>query len=359
MISSEFSGLKITGIAAAVPTTCVKAHDYDSLFGEETVTKNVQTTGVEQTYHASEFQTSSDFAYVAAKKLMDEMDVDPASIGVLVFTAAYLDYHVPPTACVLQTRLGLSTDCIVFDTNLACSGYVYGLQTLCSILSCSSAKRGLLLTGDITSKVVSPLDKSRLLFGDGGSATLIEKCDDGDVLRFGMKTDGSRFKSIIVPAGAYRNVGVSHDREEWFDGNTRSDYDLFMNGTDVFSFTMTDVPKLAGEFMDFYGMTEADFDSYVFHQPNLFILKHLIKKMKAPKEKLRISLDKYGNTSVCAIPITICDSYYGMHGKKKLFIYGFGVGLSWACASISIDAGHIFEIVHTDDYYTNGAVSHH
>lgn len=358
MIASEFSGIRIAGIATSVPTKCVKAHEYDDLFGEETVSKNIQQTGVEQTYHASEYQTSSDFAYVAARKLIDEMDIDIESIGVLIFTAAYLDYQVPPTSCVLHSRLGLPQDCIVFDTNLACSGYVYGLQTLCSVLSNSSAKRGLLLTGDITSKVVSPLDKSRMLFGDGGSATLVEKFDDAEPLRFGMKTDGSRFKSIIVPAGAYRNIDVSKEREQWFDGNTRSDYELFMNGTEVFSFTMTDVPKLAIEFLEKYGLTEEDFDSYVFHQPNLFILKHLIKKIKGPKEKLRISLDRYGNTSVCAIPITICDTYCNSNGNKRLFVYGFGVGLSWACGAVTVDADHVYEIVHTDDYFSDGAVSH-
>ncbi len=358
MITSDFSGLRIMGVASSVPTKCVDAHEYDSLFGEDVVTKNVANVGIKQSYHASDNQTSSDFAYVAAKRLFKELDIDPSTIGVLIFTATFLDYHEPPTACVLHHRLGLSTDCIVFDTDLACSGYVYGLQTLCSTLKCSSAKRGLLLTGDIASKVVSPLDKSRMLFGDGGSATLVEKCDDGDEFHFGMKTDGSRFKSIIVPAGAYRNVGASHEREKWFDGNIRSDYDLFMNGTEVFSFTMTDVPKLADEFMEKYGYTSDDFDSYILHQPNLFILKHLIKKIKAPKEKLKISLDRYGNTSVCAIPITLCDAYYGTEGKKKLFIYGFGVGLSWACASIVIDTKNVFEIEHTDDYYTDGAVSH-
>ncbi len=359
MITSDFYGLKIRGVTSSVPTKCVDAHEYDDLFGEEVVSKNVANVGIMQSYHASEYQTSSDFAYVAAMRLMKELDIDPKSIGVLIFTATFLDYHEPPTACVLHHRLGLSTDCIVFDTDLACSGYVYGLQTLCATLQCSSAKRGLLLTGDIASKVVSPLDKSRMLFGDGGSATLVEKTDDEDEFHFGMKTDGSRFKSIIVPAGAYRNHDASHERVEWFDGNVRSDYDLFMNGTEVFSFTMTDVPKLADEFMNHYGFVPDDFDSYILHQPNLFILKHLIKKMKAPKEKLKISLDRYGNTSVCAIPITICDAYHGTKGKKRLFIYGFGVGLSWACASIVIDTENVYEIEHTDDYYKDGEVSHY
>ena len=359
MISAEFNNIKISGIAAAVPTKTVNAHEYDELFGEDTVSKNIATTGVRESHHASKEQTSSDLAYVAAKRLMKEMDIDPESIGVLIFTAAYLDYQVPPTACVLQKRLGLSTDCIVFDNNLGCSGYIYGIQTMSAILNSSSAKRGLLLTGDITSKVVSPLDKSRMIFGDGGTATLIEKVDgETDMIRIGMKTDGSRFKSIIVPAGAYRNQDSPRERTEWSDGNTRSDYDLFMNGMDVFSFSMTDVPKLAKEFMDTYGYDPNEFDAYIFHQPNLFILKHLIKKIGADKEKMKISLDRYGNTSVCSIPLTICDAFHDVSETKKLFLYGFGVGLSWACTGITIDTTNIFGIETTDDYYTEGYVEH-
>ena len=358
MITAEFNNIKISGIAAAVPTKIVKAHDYDELFGEDVVAKNIVTTGVKEAHHASKEQTSSDFAYVAAKRLMNEMNIDPESIGVLIFTAAYLDYQVPPTACVLQKRLELSTDCVVFDTNLACSGYVYGLQTISAILNSTSAKRGLLLTGDITSKVVSPLDKSRMLFGDGGTATLVEKVESAPDIKIGMKTDGARFKSIIVPASGYRNTDADKERTEWSDGNTRSDYDLYMNGMDVFSFSMSDVPKLAVEFMDKFKYTSEDFDAYIFHQPNYFILKHLIKKLGSDKSKMPVSLDRYGNTSVCAIPLTICDAYHNTSGEKKLFLYGFGVGLSWACAAVTIDTEHVYSIECTDDYYTEGYVEH-
>lgn len=359
MITSKFSNIKIAGIAAELPNKCVNAHDYDELFGAETVSKNIETTGVRQSYHALPEQTSSDLAFVAAKRLMEEMDIDPSTIGVLIFTAAYLDYQVPPTACVLHKRLGLSTDCIAFDTNLACSGYVYGIQTMCSVLQSSDATRGLLLNGDITSKVISPLDKSRMLFGDGGTATLFEKCEEAPQITVGMKTDGSRFKSIIVPAGGYRNPEASHERVEWTDGNVRSDYDLFMNGMDVFGFTMTDVPRLALEFLRNQKQSAETYDAFIFHQPNLFILKHLLKKLKAPAEKMPISLDRYGNTSVCAIPVTLCDHFGGKgQGEKRVFLYGFGVGLSWACADVTIDTDHIYTIEHTDDYFTEGAVSH-
>lgn len=359
MITGEFRNIKIAGITASVPTNYVDSHSYDDLFGYETVEKNVASTGVRGSYHAGEYQTSSDFGYVAARRLLDELNVDPSTIGVLIFTAAYLDYVVPPTACVLQYRLGLSQDCIAFDTNLACSGYVYALQTMCATLSTTSAKRGLLITGDITSKVVSPLDKSRMLFGDGGTATLVEKCDDAERICFGMKTDGSRFKDIIVPAGAYRNVGAPRERTPWSDGNIRSDYDLYLNGANVFNFTMTDVPKLVSEFYNHYGVSAEDYDAFIFHQPNLFILKHLAKKIKAPQEKMPISLDRYGNTSVNSIPLTICDAFGGKkQGKKHLFLYGFGVGLSWAISSLTLNTDNTFAITKTDDYFREGAVSH-
>lgn len=358
MISSVYNNINISAIASAVPTKCVKAEDYYDLFGKEVVDKNVQTTGVKETHHVNAFQTSSDLAYVAAKRILDELNIPPESIDILIFVAYYLDYQVPPTACVLQSRLGIPEDCMVFDIDLACSGYVYGLNVMSSLLSTTDAKRGLLLTGDITSKVISPRDKSRMLFGDGGTATLLEKVESGFEYRFGMKTDGSRFKSIIVPAGAYRIPDASKERTEWSDGNFRSEYDLYMNGMDVFSFSMTDVPKMAKEFMEKYDYTPDEFDAFIFHQPNYFIMKHLIKKIGASVDKMPISLDRYGNTSVCSIPITLCDAFHDCDEEKKLFLYGFGVGLSWACASVTIDTKNIFSIDYTDDYYTEGKVEH-
>lgn len=359
MIRSEIHGLRIAGIAATVPIEHVDNHTYDELFGYDVVEKNIATTGIKGSYHANCRQTSSDLGFAAAERLLQAMNVDKEDIGVLIFAAAYLDYQVPPTACVLHKRLGLATDCIAFDINLACSGYVYGLQALCSTLVSTNAKKGLLITGDITSKVISPLDKSRMLFGDAGSATLVEKSDKADEqMRFGMKTDGSRFKSIIVPAGLHRMPEASHERTLREDGNIRSNYDLYMNGTEVFSFTMTDVPKLAKEFMAHYQLSPDDFDAFVFHQPNLFILKHLAKKIGISQDKMPISLDRYGNTSVCSIPITICDQYSNKTPcQRELFLYGFGVGLSWGCAAISLgEEAVILPIANTDDNYTEGNI---
>lgn len=359
MITSEFGNIEIKGIAAAVPVNKIETRKYESVFDKATVEKNISVTGIKECYHADEKQTSSDLGFAAAQYLLEELDIDRDTIGVLIFIGSYLDYQVPPTACILQYRLGLSQNCIVFDTDLACSGYVYGLQTISAILASSSAKRGLIITGDITSKVISPLDKSRMLFGDGGTATLVEKTEPSSAMYFGMKTDGTRFKSIIVPGGAYRNSDASRERTLWSDGNIRSDYDLFMNGTEVFSFTMTDVPKLAEEFIEYFHIDRSNVDNFILHQPNLFILTHLAKKLKIPKNKMPISLDRYGNTSVCAIPLTICDAYGDKKsGYQNLFLYGFGVGLSWACAFLKMDTNNVLPVIHTDDSFKEGYVEH-
>lgn len=359
MIASTLEGIKISGLASALPTKKVRNVDYYPLFGQETVDKIIATTGVKESYHVHENQTSGDLAFAAAHHLLEQLNISPQSIGVLLFVVTYPDYFVPATANVLHKRLGLSTDCLAFDLNLACSGFVVGLQTAGSLLKNCNARRALVLVGDSTSKVVSPGDKSRLLFGDGGAAVLLEADDSADPMSFGVKTDGGRFKSIIVPAGAFRQPRASSELKQWADGNTRSDYHLFMDGTNVFSFTMTDVPALIKEFLEYSNMNIDSFDSAVFHQPNAFILKHLAKKIKLSQDKMPLSLDRYGNTSGASIPITLSDVYGQVpEGRKHLLLSGFGVGLSWAAASVVLDTGGVLPIIHTDEYYQDGLVNH-
>ncbi|MEG1752295.1 MAG: ketoacyl-ACP synthase III [Christensenella sp.] len=359
MLKSVFHNVKITGISCAVPTKYVSNESYYPLFGKEDVDKIIDTTGIKGGYHVHEKQTASDLAFVAADRLLTEKNIDRSTIGALIFVVSYPDYFVPSTACVLQKRLNLSMDCLVFDMNMACSGFVFGLHTAASFLQSTNISRALVLVGDSTSKVVSPNDKSRMLFGDAGGAALIELDDNAETINFGLKNDGARFKSIIVPAGAFRMPNAPREQTVWFDQNTRSDYNLFMNGADVFSFTMSDVPSLLKEFMEFYETSVDDVDALVFHQPNGFILKHLAKKVKIPLDKVPLSLPKYGNTSGVSIPVTLCDAYGAEQGTSHhIIICGFGVGLSWGVASLTLETDGILPIIHTDDYYTDGLVEH-
>ena len=362
MIQSRFDNIKIVGMATAVPKNKEVLHQkYSDIFGEVAVSKFSKTTGVIERRVTNEEQTSSDLAYVAAEKLIEEKNIDKNEIGICIFVTQTPDYRIPATACVLHKRLGLSKNCIVFDINLGCSGYVYGMQVVCALMQTISSRYGLLLVGDTSNKGIAPEDSSAvMLFGDSGSTTLLEKCQKAEPILTTYRTDGEGFKAIIIPAGAYRNRNASHERAMWADGNVRSDYDLYMNGVDVFSFSISEVPALINEFVKENGLDKDTFDCYAFHQANTFILKQIIKMAKLPKDKMHISMDRYGNTSVTSIPLTICDKY----GKEKedvkrnIFSCGFGIGLSWGISTFTVNQKDILPIIETDDYYTEGEVSH-
>lgn len=356
MLSSVIDGVKIIGVASALPKRKVNNTEYNDIFDEETVAKTIESTGVKSTYHSVEKQTASDLAYEAAKNLLEKKSISPSEIGVLLFVGAHHDYIAPATSFVLQKRLGIPTDSIVFDVNLGCSGFVYGLQIGASLLKNSEASKALILVGDSSSSVVSPKDTSRMLFGDSGAAFLIEKTmDEKDIMSFGLKSDGNRFNEIYVPAGGFRHMNGSHELETDEDGRERSDYHSHMNGTNVFVFSVTDVPNLVREFMKEKNITTDDVDMLFMHQPNLFIIKNLLKKLKFPEEKAPMTIDKYGNTSGVSIPITLSD-YYGKKkdGIKKMLFLGFGVGLSWGVAYAPVDTEDIFSIIMTDEYFEDG-----
>ena len=359
MITSRFTGIRVGGIATALPTTRIDNMDYAEKFGEDTVKKNIQMTGIKESYHCSPEQTVSDLGFAAAENLLNEKQIDRSTIGALIFVASYADYFSPATSFVLQKRLGLPIDCAVYDINLACSGFIYGVQAMCSLMQCSNIERGLIIIGDSTSKTASPLDKSCMLFGDAGSAILLEKSAEARDITICVRSDGNRFKSIIVPEGAFRRNGGSRERVEWADGNIRSDYDLYLNGTDVFNFAITDAPKLILEYLEATGTTSADYDCLLLHQANLFIMKHVAKKAGFKMDRVPVSLDRYGNSSGTTIPVTICDRYAGgTEGRIHALASGFGAGLSWGVMNLDFNTEDILPIIHTDDYYKDGGVSH-
>lgn len=338
----------IKGIACAVPDHIVNNEEYNEIFGAENVTKFINTTGVKTRYIALDEQCASDLCYVAASKLMEKLKWEPSSIDALILITQTPDYAVPATACVLQHRLNLSEDCIAFDVNLGCSGYVYGIWLASTIIAAQDLNRVLLLVGDTSNFGINQNDSSTaMIFGDGGTATALEKTE-GKSIKYFLKTKGSSFKAIMVPAG--------HARSRSKVITDPSLCELSMDGTGVFSFTITDVPKSIKSFMSSNNISIDDVDLFVFHQANLLILKHLAKKLNIPMEKFALSIDKYGNTSGESIPLTLVDAL----GKEdpnepiKLFLCGFGVGLSWGGIYVEMDRTAILPMIFTNDYFKEG-----
>ncbi|MCI8756827.1 MAG: ketoacyl-ACP synthase III [Oscillospiraceae bacterium] len=350
--------ISIEGVACAVPAQTVDTTEFYGQFGKDAVDSFIQMTGVKSTHRTPEEQTASDLCYVAARELIRGKGIDADTIGALVFISQTPDYRLPATAAVLHKRLGLQKNCMAFDVNLGCSGFVYGLNIVGSLMQTSNMQNALLLFGDTSIKTTSPEDKSSImLFGEAGSATLLSR-KAGKVITGDLKTDGSGFKAIIMPSGAYRNRNGSTQRIEWGEGIIRSDFEGYMNGTDVFSFTISEVPSQIKKFMEEQGTNPDSYDGLVMHQANLLILKQISKKTKFSMDKIPLSIDRYGNTSGTSIPLTLCDAYARTNGDPlHLLLSGFGIGLSWGVVDVIIDTENILPIIVTDEYYTEGALT--
>ncbi len=347
MATGILKNVEIKGIACAVPERIVNNEDYDEIFGEENVRKFISMTGVKTRHVAIDEQCASDLCYVAAKNLMERLNWEASSIDALILITQTPDYAVPATACVLQYRLGLSNDCIAFDINLGCSGYVYGLWQAATMISTQNIKRVLLLVGDTSNYGINPCDSATaMIFGDGGTATALEKTE-GKEIKYFLKTKGSGYKYIMVPAG--------HARSRSQTNIDTSDYELSMNGADIFNFTITDVYKDLNNFISEYTVDKNDVDMFVFHQANLFIIKHLAKKLGISMEKVPVSIDRYGNTSGESIPLTLVDTLGAEQTEDtvKLLLCGFGVGLSYGGVYLEMKKSACIPMIYTN-YYFNG-----
>lgn len=348
MATGLIKNVAIKGIACAVPDNIKKTEEYNKVFGEESVQKFINMTGVKTRYVALDTQCTSDLCYAAATKLLNELSWEKTSIDALILITQTPDYSVPATACVLQHRLGLSEDCIAFDVNLGCSAYVYGIWLASTMIATQDINRVLLLVGDTSNFGINQNDSATsMIFGDGGTATALER-SEGKNLYYFLKTKGSGFKNIMVPAGHAR----SRSKTKLED----SEYELAMNGSEIFTFTITDIPRTLKSFMSQYNIGTDDVDMYVFHQANLFIIKHLAKKLGIPMSKIPISIDRYGNTSGESIPLTLVDAFGSAesNGTIRLMMCGFGVGLSWGGIYLEMDKSVCLPMIYTNDYFTGG-----
>lgn len=356
----QFKNIKISCVAAAVPTQVVKGEDFFDQFGEEAVRKFQESTGVKQFRKTKEHQTASDLCYAAAENILNTNGVERDEIGALVFIAHSTDYRRPATACVLHKRLGLGKDCVTFDISLGCSAFVYGLNVVCSMMQSSNINKALLLCGETLTKMTNPKDKSvAMLFGDGGSAVLLEKTEEECSINGILKTDGSGYKAIIAPAGGFRNMNATKEEFTWSDGNVRTLYNTTMKGEDVFSFTISDVPRTIKQFLSETETTVDDYDCFAFHQANKFISQMLCKKIKVSPDKMPLCLDRFGNPSAPAVPMVICDTYGNADEDKILnfLMCGFGVGLSWGVCSAKINVKDILPIIETDEIFEEGIIN--
>ena len=299
-------------------------------FPDWTVEKIVEKVGVKQRHIAGK-ETISDMAVKASEKLFSENpDIERDSIDFVLVCTQSPDYFLPSTACLVQDRLGLSTKCGAFDFNLGCSGYEYGLAVAKSFIETDIAKNVLFITSEAYCKHLHPRDKgNRTIFGDAATATLISNAGFAEIGEFILGTDGSGAENLIVRTGGMAHPEKTGDLVFDENGNPRTSDYLYMNGGEIFSFTLLRVPKMVKQTLVKNDLTMDDVNLFVFHQANKFMLNHLRKKMKIEEEKFFINIENIGNTVSSTVPIAIADAKSVGKLKGNVLLAGFGVGLSW------------------------------
>lgn len=301
-------------------------------FPEWSVEKVAQKVGVDSRHLAADEETSGDMAEKAARKLFDEYTIDPKTIDFVMLCTQSPDYFLPSTACILQDRLGIPTSAGAFDYNLGCSGCVYGMAMARGLIAAGIAKNVLLLTAETYNKYLHPSDKSnRSIFGDGAAACLISTEGFAKIGDFSLGTDGSGANNLIVKTGASRMKEATGKFIEDEEGHVWYDDYLYMNGGNIFNFTLEAVPIMMREILEKNGLEKDQIDYYVFHQANKFMLNTIRKVCVLPKDKFYVNLANTGNTvsSTVLIGLKDCLDEGIIKEGNKVMISGFGVGLSW------------------------------
>ena len=249
----------------------------------------------------------------------------------------------------MQDRLGLSKECYAEDIALGCSGWVYGLSNVASLLATCSVKKALLLCGDAKKRAIGPRDP---LFGHAGTATAVEYAEVSDTLQFHFGTDGSGFDAIITPDGGSRNqVSFESFKFSDVDGKQMHRMQTRMKGMDVFAFGITTAPKSIKKLAKQFEIDYHDADYFVFHQANMKMNNQIVKKLKLNPERVPSCMLHFGNTSSASIPLTIVTQLKGKIEDKptKFICCGFGVGLSWGTVAFETNNIILSDLVEVAD----------
>ena len=358
----EFHGIKVSALAAAVPDRHDSIPEFATNFPPEEIQKFCETTGVWQRYNSAGLGvTTSDLCVAAAKEIFAHFDVDKDAIDGIIFVSQTPDYTVPPTSCVIQARLDLDNCGLVYDSSIGCSGFPFGLQMACANIM-AGCKKVLLLVGDANPERGPLSSKDGLLFGDCGVAILLEKTEENvPPVRVAIETIGKGFKSLVAPYGMYRHIFPDLCRDRGVDTALAYIHTPFMQGADVFTFSIKDAPKTVKAFYNRFDCVATDFDLISIHQANKLIVDNVAKRIKAPMEKVQISLDRYGNTRGASTALNICDyaeqnQIYS--GRKNILNVSFGVGLNIVVASIEMDMGRCLPIIKSKESFDDGITNY-
>lgn len=329
----EIKNVAIRGVTGTVPNHAVKTADFD-IFTQEEADIFDNTVGIKNRYIGPDDLCTSDLCQDAAERLLAALGWEKESIDVLVFGSVTGDYKTPPTAGILQHRMGLPTSTFVLDIPMGCCGSMYAINVAGNLLSAGTVKRALLLVGDTALRMGSLKDKSRVpLFGDSGTAMALEYDPTAEDIVIEFNTLGSGYEALITPHGGFRHpiTAESFIEEDFGNGIIRAPKDTLISGMDVFSFAITRPPISIKKMMEKYGLTTENVDYFLIHQANKLIVDRIVKKLKLPLEKTPYDLQEFGNLGGASVPMLMTYNIPNELQTRPLTLLcsSFGLGLTW------------------------------
>lgn len=322
----------IKSIVSVVPEKKIKIKQNEK---NENLLRVARVIGVNQSYKSDKEVSVIDLFEKGSNAIIKKNFVNKKNIKFLICVTQTPDYLMPSCSNILHQKLNLDKDCVAFDINMGCSGYVYGLFIMMSLIEKTTKNiNGLLLVGDTISKTVNKTDKSnKLLFGDAISATLVEK-----------KKNYKNFFSVGSGTYGYNKLLIKNSGFK-LDYKNKTKPEFFMDGKEVFSFALRSVPNLINEIIQKSKIKKKDINFFILHQANKMMLDKILDMASIEEKKRLFSIKEYGNTSSASIPITICKNLFKNKEKKFCLLSGFGAGFSFATCLTDITNTKIFKII--------------
>lgn len=354
-----FDNVRIKAIASSVPDDVEYTTDYNELFGEDHVRKFIMSTGVKRRFTTHRLGvTASDLCYAAAEKIISELNYDRTKIDALIFASSSRDYLQPVTAGILQDRLGLTDDCMCYDVPLGCSAYVYGLYLAAMHIN-SGCRSVLLLAGSTGERLPENYvpNEIPMLFGNGGSATLMEYDETAPKTYGLLRSIGRDFRMLVSPYSGQRHPFWPMVTELGYQKACELRNKFYMEGMDVMRFSLKEVVSMVQDFKEHFNCNYDNIEILACHQANKLIISNLARKIKFPISKIPLSIVDFGNTGCASIPLAICEHYSNKDSSNDngdILTCGFGIGLSLGIVGISVDPKTCYQLIKVKERYDDG-----
>lgn len=320
------------------PEKVVTNGDLEKEFPEWSARKIEQKVGIVSRHVAGPDETPLDLAEQACEKMFSLRPELRKEVDFLLFCTQNPDFILPGNAPLLQNRLELPTTTGALDYNLGCSGFLYGLALAKGLLCSQIAQNVLLVTAEAYTRRIHRNDKAnRSIFGDAAAAIDLTAADLGKIGEFVLGTDGAGAGNLQIRNGGLRHP-VSAESGNCDAQTVRTDNDLFMDGPEIFNFTIETVPSLVKTTLRKNQLRQDDIDLFIFHQANSYILDFLRKLVKIPEERFYLNMRETGNTVSATIPIALAEALQTgkLQPGNKVLLAGFGVGYSYGATVLQI-----------------------